>query len=286
MFAIMGATGNTGRAVARHLAKTGAPFRALTRQASHQVPGAAEICIAQPQDADSLTAAFTGATAVYAMIPPFLTSPDVLAEGRRTAQAIATAVRRAGVGRVVALSSGGAHLTHATGLIASLRDLEAALGDSGARITRLRAADFMENWTGGAFAAQGSGILPSGRFPFDAPMETVSVQDVGRIAADCLLAGDSAPDILNLLGPQDYTVHEVVQTLETLLQRKVTPLAQSSEQVLDDLLAAGIGPDYAQGLIEIYDGLNTGRIGFEPGSPAPSRGTVTIEAALAAVLAA
>ena len=286
MYAIMGATGQTGGAALRELRRLGADVRALTRdpaKAAALTAEGVEAMVVDPDDADALTRAFTSVEGAYVMLPPHLQADDAVRAGRRTSRAIAEAIDRAGLGHVVALSSGGAHLAEGTGVIRTLHDFEAELRRTRAEVTYIRASDFMENWAFAVPAVLEAGVLPSGRVPFDKPMLTVSALDIGRLAARRLL--DPGDDwILNLTGPADYSPIDLAEAFATVIGRQVQIVPLPREALLPAFLEAGIGPDYAQGLVEVYDGLNSGLIDFEPGVGVLVRGEVTLVEAVRAMV--
>jgi len=285
MFVVMGATGQTGGAALRELQRRGAKVRAITRDPRRaSLPEGVDVAGGDPTDSSSLRAAFAGAEAVYVMLPNFPEAQDALAGSRMAAQAIANAVREARVPCVVALSSGGAHLADGTGMIRTLYDFEKALRGTAASITFLRAGDFMENWAPALPVARSEGALPSGRMPLDAPMETVSTEDIGRTAAALMLERVAGERIVNLLGPQDYSPLDAAAALSRLLDRPVTAVPGSRDDTIAALLTMGASRDYAEKVAEITDGLNAGRIFFEPVGE-KRRGDVTLEQALERLLA-
>ena len=73
MYVVTGATGNTGSVVADALLAAGNKVRVVGREAGrlqHFVPEGAEVFTANVSDAAALTKAFSGARAVYLMLPP------------------------------------------------------------------------------------------------------------------------------------------------------------------------------------------------------------------------
>lgn len=285
MFVVMGATGQTGGATLRELQRRGATVRAITRDPQRASFGeGVEAVRGDPADGAGLAAAFAGAQAVYVMLPAFLQAEDVLAACRSASQSIADAVRDARVPYVVALSSGGAHLAEGSGILRTLYDFERALRTTGAAITFLRAGDFMENWGSVLAVARSEGVLPSGRAPLDTPMEIVSTEDVGRFAASLLLDPVPGERIVNCLGPQDYTPNDVAAVLARLLGRPVTAVVASRDDTLAGLLAAGWNRDVAEKVVELSEGLNAGRIFFEPVGET-RHGNVTLEQVLRRLIA-
>ncbi|GDY14274.1 nucleoside-diphosphate sugar epimerase [Planctomycetota bacterium] len=288
MFAIMGATGNTGRKVVEALLRQGEHVRAITRDSLRaenlRILGVEAVC-ADPQDPTKLTEAFAGARAAFVMVPPYLTADDAWLESARVSRAIAHALRQAEVPHAVVLSSGGAHLASGAGIISTLRDLETELSQSGVRLTLLRAADFMENWGPLLPAVMADGSLPSVRSPLDGRFQAVSVADIGRIAAERLRAPlPNSTCILNLVGPAEYSPEEAAAALERILERPVRPVAVPVDTMIEMLRTYGVSGSYALGLAEVYRGLNDGSIGFESGVGEFVRGTITLEDALREML--
>ena len=77
----------------------------------------ATAAVGSVEDAEFLAATFAGAEALYAMVPPNMAAPDVLAYYQRVGRSYARAIEQAGVPRVVHLSSWGADLDRGTGFI-------------------------------------------------------------------------------------------------------------------------------------------------------------------------
>lgn len=288
MYAIMGATGQTGGAVVDELQRRGVPVRALTRdpaKAEGLKQKGVEVVRADASDPRSMADALAGVQGVYLLNVPNPGSSTVRADARRASRAIAEAVRRANVGHVVALSSAGAHLAEGTGVIRALHEFEAALRGTAASITFLRPTYFMENWGALIDVAREQGVLPSLRQPVDAKIEIVSAIDVGRTAAECLLGSRDGERIVNLIGPQEYSSQDAAVALTSLLGRRVDAVAVPQEAFVPTLTAAGLSADYASEMAQMYEGINAGRVVFEPDTGAMRRGAVTLIEALRPLVA-
>ena len=86
MYVITGATGQTGNEVAEKLLAKGEQVRVVGRSGKRLEPfvkKGAEAFVADITDTGALTKAFSGAKGVYAMIPPDVSAPDVLAHYQR-----------------------------------------------------------------------------------------------------------------------------------------------------------------------------------------------------------
>ncbi|CAN7269815.1 NmrA family NAD(P)-binding protein [Bosea sp. LjRoot90] len=286
MFAIMGATGQTGGAALAAALAAGHMVRAIVREPNRAAALAdkgAVLAKADLDDVEALTAAFTGAEAVYVLNPVPQAAEDVFAVAAKNGAAIAQAIHRAGVPHVVALSSSGAHLTGGTGIVRALHDFEQALRGAAPSLTFIRATEFMENWGSVLNVAAEHGILPSMRQPLDAAGETVSASDVGRQAAAELARPHAGERIVNLKGPVEYAPEDAAQALGELLGKPVAAIAAPREDWEPGLVAAGLSESHARELAELYDAMNAGRIAFEEVGET-RRGSVTLKEALAGLL--
>jgi uncharacterized protein YbjT (DUF2867 family) len=190
MYVVLGASGNTGHVVAKNLLARGQKVRVVGRNAAHLQPLAAEgaeIFIGDATDASALTKAFYQADSAYVMIPPDPASNDFRAFQDRVSDAIAAAVRNAGVKNVVSLSSFGADKPSATGPVVGLHNLEQKLNQiDGANVLHLRAGYFMENTLpqAGAIRMFGTAVGPVSA---NLKLPMIATRDIGAAAADALV---------------------------------------------------------------------------------------------------
>src|SRR5882724_4184837 len=212
MYAIMGATGNTGKVIARALLAEGQEVRAIGRSADRlSVLGAAgaEAFVCDATDRASLAKALSGVRAAYAMIPPSMTSQDYRADQNRTADSIAGAIEQAGVKYVVSLSSIGADKVEGTGPIAGLHYLEQRLNRiPNLNVLHLRAAYFMENTLAQVGTIQAMGVTAGPLRP-DVMIPMIATRDIGAAAGRALLdLGFNNKQTRELLGPRDMNMAE------------------------------------------------------------------------------
>ncbi|HTG60902.1 MAG TPA: NAD(P)H-binding protein, partial [Terriglobia bacterium] len=107
MYAVTGASGNTGRVVAEKLLADREKVRVIGRDTSRLaslVHKGAEAFATDLIDAEGLARAFDGARAAYVLVPPNLASADVRAYQERVTDTLAAALEKAAVVYVVALS--------------------------------------------------------------------------------------------------------------------------------------------------------------------------------------
>ena len=101
---------------------------------------------------------------------------------------------------VVLLSSVGAQLSDGTGPIRAVQYGEQQLRAAMRNVTALRPCYFMENWAIGLGMVRGQGVLPTFIAP-QARIPMISTGDIGRVAADRLMAGGPGHVIVELCRP-------------------------------------------------------------------------------------
>lgn len=282
MFAVLGATGQVGGAVLRTLTSHGLPVCAISRDAGKAEAlraAGAEIVVADAHDADALAVAFAGADGAFVMNPPSYASPDMFADAERVAAAIGEAALRAGLPKLVCLSSVGAHRPERQGNIRTTRILEQALSALSIPTAFVRAAWFMENWSGTIAVAREKGVVPSFLHPLDRAIPMVGTADIGRVCAESLIQSWSGRRIVELEGPSDYTPIDVAAAISSLLAKPVRAIAAPREAWASFFESKGNSPAAALAWVEMVDGFNDGWMTFEGGHER-QRGTVGLQGAL------
>jgi uncharacterized protein YbjT (DUF2867 family) len=275
-----------GSVVADTLLAQGKPVRVLVRDAAKaaawQARGA-EVAVADLSDAAAVARAFAGATGAFVLLPPDMASTTPLADHRVRAEAIAQAVRTAKLPHVVLLSSIGAQHDSGTGPILAVHAGEAILAASGAAVTAIRAASFMENWVN-SLGALAQGILPT-FVPVDLRYPQVATRDIGKTAAAALLEGGAGRSVVELAGPRDYAATDVAAAISAILGKPIAARQMPLDAVVPTYTGFGISEPIARLFREMYEGLTSGRVAQDPRSPRSLRGTVTIDEVLRPVLA-
>jgi uncharacterized protein YbjT (DUF2867 family) len=265
MIAITGATGNTGKPATEALLAKNQKVRAIGRDNKKLEPlvaKGAEAFVANPDDAAALAKAFTGADAVFLVLPSDPTQPDLRAFQKKISDAYVAAVRAAHVSYVVLVSSIGAQHISGTGPIAGLRRLEDALREiPGLNALFLRPVYFMENLLMNIQPIRTMGMLP-GPGPADVAIPMIAARDIGRYAAERLAARDfSGFSTQELLGHRDVTMKEVAPLLGNAIGKPNLSYMQVPFLVLEPaLVQMGISKDAAGLFIEMWKAGNAGKI--------------------------
>jgi len=274
MYAVTGATGNTGRVIVEILLAAGKPVRAIGRSAQKLQPLAdkgAEPIVGALDDAGTVAKAFKDAQAVYAMIPPSFTAPRFRAYQDRIGEVLAGALREMRVPNVVHLSSIGADQATGVGPVTGLHAQEERLSAlPAANVLHLRPGFFMENlWAFADMLRQGflaSPLRPDLQFPW------IATRDIGQVAADELLQlGFRGKQVRELHGQRDLSLQETARVVGAAVGKEIRVQQVPYDQAEQVLVQAGLTQDLASLYVEMNRAMNEGRM--KPREPRSSRTT-------------
>jgi uncharacterized protein YbjT (DUF2867 family) len=261
-YAVVGASGNTGRIVAEQLLASGKKVRAISRNADHLkalVDKGAEPFIASIEDKPALTKAFTGARAVYSMIPPNMAAVDRTSYIDKVGEALAGAIAEARVPYVVNLSSMAANKDE-QGFQGRMYEQEQRLNrlPDAINVVHLRPPMFMENFLASINAIKKAGVIAYPIKP-DITIPMIATQDIASEAARLLLdlnfSGKSAK---NLLGQRDVSMAEAAKIIGRAINKDVRYVQVPYDEHIKTLVQAGIPLDVATTLTGLYRRMNEG----------------------------
>lgn len=263
MYVVTGATGNTGKVVAEQLLKQGKKVRAVGRSADRLQTLAAkgaEPFVADITDPEAITRAFTGAEAIYAMIPPNVATDDLYAYEDQVIEALAGAIEKAGVKRAVVLSSIGADKAEKTGPVVGLHDLETRLKEiDELNVLFLRAGYFMENTLAQAGIIHAIGSA-GGPLRGDLKLPLIATPDIGAAAAQRLLKQDfSGRQTQELQGQRDVSYNEVAEIIGKAIGKPDLKYIQLSDaQLRPAMQQMGMSANFVDLILEMSASLNSG----------------------------
>jgi uncharacterized protein YbjT (DUF2867 family) len=258
MYVVAGASGNTGKIVALELLSHGKKVKVIGRNAGHLKPlveKGAEPLIGDLTDGDFVKKAFSGAEAVYILIPPNPKSTDFRAYQNRISDNYAEAIKACGVKYAVLLSSIGAHLRHGAGVIDGLGYLEEKLATlKDVNVLNLRPSYFMENMFTQIDLIKKAGIAGSAvkgdiRFPM------VSLADIAAVAAKRLLELTFKGNTVEyILGPEDISFNEATSIIGKEIGKPDLKYVQFS---YDDSRKAMVGSGYlSENMADLYNQMS------------------------------
>jgi uncharacterized protein YbjT (DUF2867 family) len=265
MIVITGASGRTGGAAARALLAANQKIRVVGRNANKLQPLVdlgAEPFLGNVEDTASMTKAFTGADAVYLVVPEEMTDEDLRTHQEAASDAFAAAVTATRIPYVVALSSIGAQHTEKTGPIVAMHNLEQKLNRiPGLNVLYLRAAYFMENLLQSIGTLRSMHMLPGG-LNGDSSMPWIATKDIGAYAAKRLAARNfSGSRIQELHGERDITMKQAATVVGNAIGKPKLNYMEVPFMMLEPaLVQIGLPKRTAALLIEMWKGANAGLI--------------------------
>lgn len=282
MFVITGATGNTGRILSELLLKNGRKIRVVARN-SDKLKSLAdrgvEVLSGSLEDSDFVSKAFSGAEAVYAMVPPNWTATDFRAYQNRVIDALALGIEKNRVPYVISLSSVGADVSDKTGPVSGLYDMEQrfnAIKD--ANVLHLRAGYFMENFMGNIGLIRMMGIN-AGAIHADLGVPLIASQDIGRYAAQRFVDLDfSGKSVQELQGQRDVSMNEATRILgQAIGKPDLKYVEMNYEDAINGMTQMGLPRAIAAMYVELSQAVNEGLVKFRQPRSASNSTPTTIE---------
>jgi NAD(P)H dehydrogenase (quinone) len=263
MFAITGITGQVGGGIARALLDARKNVRAVIRDSAKGEMWAqqgCEVALARMEDPDALQRAFSGAEAVFVLLPPNFDPSPGFTETRQIVGSLHSSLEKARPGRVVCISTVGAQATEEN-LLSQLAILEQGLSDLVLPITFLRPAWYMENAAWDLKPARDMGVIQSFLQPPDKAIPMVATSDVGRVAAELLQQQWQGHRVVELEGPRRVSPNDIAASFARLLNRSVR--ASIVPRNNWEPLFRSQGMKNPTPRIRMLDGFNEGWIAFE-----------------------
>lgn len=223
----------------------------------------ANAAIGSIEDVDFLTKTFTGADAVYTMIPPNnYMDPDfeLWDYYRRIGRNYKQAVEASGVKRVVNLSTIGAHMSSGNGILSGAHDVAKMLDTlpENVSLTHMRPTSFYYNLYSYMDMVKNMNAVytnyGTAKIPF------VSPKDIASAVAEELTTPFEGRKIRYVCS-EELTGPETAAILgEAIGKPGLKWVVVSDEDTLKGLLSIGMNPDVAKGLTEMYAALETGAL--------------------------
>lgn len=264
---ITGSLGNISKPLAQELVQKGHEVTVISSSAEKQAEiedlGASS-AIGSVEDPAFLTKAFTGADAVYCMIPRanyFDPNLDLDAFTRKIGNNYAEAIKNSGVKRVVFLSSIGAHLEQNSGIIQRYNEIETVLKKlDDVSITFMRPTSFFYNLLAYIPSIKSQGTIAA-NYGADKMIPWVSPNDIAAAIAEEITTPLDGKKVRYVVS-EELTGYETVRILgEAIVKPDLKWVLISDEETLNGLVNVGMQPKIAEGLVEMYAGLYNGLLG-------------------------
>ena len=249
---VIGATGTTGKELAKRLAKNGHQTRATVRPTSNtrelQELGV-ELVQADLSDVGSLVKAMDGIQKVYFATPLI---PNMV----ELSSSIIRAAKSAGVKHLVKLSGGGAEIELDT-MAKWHRAVEKEIEQSGIAHTFLRSNSFMQNFSNfnsHTIRDHGAFYAPHG----EGKTAYVDARDIAQVAYRVLAEEGHQNKAYYLSGPEALSGAEIANILSSATGKVIKYVDVPAEAARTSMLGAGMPAEIVESLLEHYQVMKLG----------------------------
>ncbi|MFM2359537.1 MAG: hypothetical protein RLY16_1530 [Bacteroidota bacterium] len=264
-YVITGGAGHISKPLTLALLQAGHQVTVIGRNAQNLadlVTAGATAAIGSVEDVAFLSNSFTGADAVYTMVPPHFGAQDWKAYIGEIGQNYATAIQQAGVQKVVNLSSIGAHLPDGCGPVSGLYRVEQALNRlENVAIVHLRPAFFFYNHLANIPMIKGMGIT-GGNYGENASIPMVATEDIANEAFTQLTNLSFTGKTIRYIVSDTKTTNEIASIIGAAVELpNLTWVDFTDEQLLGGLLQAQLPEEIAKNYVEMGAAMRKGFLG-------------------------
>jgi len=276
---LTGSLGHIGKPLAQQLIAQGHSVTVISsnaeRRAAIEELGA-KAAIGSIEDTNFLIQAFSGADAVFCMIPPAgFAEPDRVKHYEKVAHHYAEAIRRADVKRVVHLSSFGAHLESGTGIIVGAYRAEKVLDQLDLAITHVRPTYFYYNLHNFIGMIKNVGMMAANYGASDKIL-LVAPADIADAVADEIT--QPAGQKIRYVASDERTGNEIAQVLGAAIGKhdlKWTLI--SDEHMKSNMVSHGMPEILAEAMTEMFVSQHNGAMAEDFYLNRPQMGKIKLE---------
>ncbi len=280
---ITGSLGHISKPLAEELDQKGHSVTVISskpeRQKDIEAVGA-KAAIGTVEDVDFLSTTFKGADAVYTMIPPGNYTDQSLDIPKQVNQLVSNykqAIEQSGVKRVVQLSSIGAHMEKGNGILGVYFEMEKSLNElpSDIAITFMRPVGFYYNLFAFVNTIKTQGVIAT-NYGGDGKKPWVSPIDIAASVAEELTTPFEGRKV-RYVASDEVSCNELATILGTAIGKPdLKWVVISDEQVMNGMIAAGMNPRIAAGLVGMNAGTRTGKLYDDYNRNRPALGRVKL----------
>lgn len=270
MIVLTAPTGHIGGQLLRLLLETSTrtdELRVIVRDPAklpESVRSRVDVVAGSHGDPEVVDRAFSGADAVFWLVPPDPAASSLDAAFSGFTRAAAKAFTVHGVEHVVGVSvlGRGTSVADRAGYVTASLAMDDLIAGSGVAYRALANPSFMDNLLWQANSIREDGVF-TGTVAADRRAATVATRDIAAAAARLLLERSwSGVGEVPLLGPEDLSPNEMAHILSEVLGRPVRYERQSLEQALAVQTARGVSDAMATAFVDMMrakdDGLDDG----------------------------
>jgi uncharacterized protein YbjT (DUF2867 family) len=258
---ITGSVGNISKPLAKLLIHAGHQVTIISSKADKTAAIealGAKAAIGSIADPDFLVNAFSGADAVYTMIPPNFGADNYRKYVGDSARSYAEAIKSAGITRIVNLSSIGADIDGGTGQISGVHDAEIILnGLENVAIKHLRAGFFYVNFFSNINMIKNLGFIGS-NYNSSTRLVMVHPEDIAAAIAEEIQKPFTGKSV-RYITSDERTLGEATAILGAAIGKPELPWVEfTDEQSLNGMLQAGLPQEISRNFVEMGTAIRSG----------------------------
>lgn len=262
-YVITGSLGHISQPIVTALVKAGHAVTVITSN-QHRVKDiealGASAAVGSVEDTAFLSNTFSGADAVYTMVPPKSDAPDWKAYIGQIGQNYTAAIKNAGIKYVVNLSSVGAHMADGCGPVSGLYRVEAALNTlNDSNIKHLRPVYFYYNLFSNIGLIKNMGIAGSNFGVAKEAFAIVDTSDIAAAAIQALLHPDFTGHTVQYIASDEVSTSAIAAALGKAINKPdLNWVTFTDEQALQGALQAGLPEELAKNYTEMGHAIQNG----------------------------
>lgn len=263
-FVVTGSMGNVSKPLTEKLVAAGHSVTVVSSKADKisQIEAlGAQAAIGSVEDVAFLSSTFTGADAVYVMVPPNMGASNWKKYIAKIGENYAEAIQSSGVKNVVTLSSIGAHMPEGCGPVSGLFFVEKALNElKGVNVKHLRPGFFFPNLFSQIGMVKNMEIM-GGNYGVNAQMVFSHPSDIADAAAEELLSLDFKGKSVRYITSDEKSTNEVASILGKAIGKPEIPWVNfKDEDTMGGMLQAGVPEEVAKNYTEMGAAMRSGEM--------------------------
>lgn len=280
-YVITGSLGHISQPVVKNLVAANHQVVVISsnenKQAEIEALGAIA-AIGSVSDATFINQTFSGADAVYLMIPPNFASTNLMDYQKHVANIYLEAIKLNGVKNVVQLSSIGAHMRQGAGPIDGLAYLETELEKlADVNVKMLRPSYFFYNLFGMVGLIKNANIMGSNFGNTNENLVLVHTNDIAEAVTENLLNLNFTEKTVQYIASDECSIQEIAEALSTAAKKPNTPwVTFSDEDALNGMLQSGLPKANADGYVELGKSIREGLLQADYWNNKPALGKIKL----------
>lgn len=264
-YVITGGAGHISKPLAENLLSKGHEVIVIGRSEKNieeLIAKGAKAAIGSVEDVSFLTKTFTGADAVYTMVPPSMTAANWKKWIAGIGKNYVAAIKASGVKYVVNLSSIGAHLAEGCGPVSGLFYVEEAFsGLTDVHVKHLRPASFYPNLLSNIGMIKHAGIMGANYGGPDLKLILVHPSDIADVATEELLSLNFSGKSIRYIASDEKTSDEIAKILGTAIGKPdIKWIVFSDDDAYKGMIQAGLPEEVAKNFVEMGHSSQSGEM--------------------------